>query len=207
MRYSEKMISMKRLFLILILTFSFQSLSKADDIRDFQIEGMSIGDSALDYFTEDEITKNIKWHYNNDKKNNEFVIVEFYNYRSAKQFDGIQIAVKPKDKKYKIYVIAGALHYDNTKIEDCYSEMQEINTELLDVFPSSDREEKVRILKADKTGKSNVNSVYYFFTDGGNASVQCYYYSKNFPGSNSKNNLRVGIRSKEYREWYFSSLK
>ena len=198
---------MKRLFLILILTFSFQSLSKADDIRDFQIEGMSIGDSALDYFTEDEITKNIKWHYNNDKKNNEFVIVEFYNYKSAKQYDGIQIAVKPKDKEYKIYIIAGAIQYENTKIEDCYSEMQKIDTELLDVFPSSNREEKIQKLKADKTGKSNVNSVYYFFTDGGNASVQCYYYSKNFPGSNSKNNLRVGIRSKEYREWYFSSLK
>ena len=198
---------MKRLLLIFILTFSFQTLTKADDIRDFQIEGMSIGDSALDYFTEDEITKNIKWHYNNDKKNNEFVIVEFYNYKTAKQYDGIQIAVKPKDKEYKIYIIAGAIQYENTKIEDCYSEMQKIDTELLDVFPSSDREEKIQKLKADKTGKSNVNSVYYFFTDGGNASVQCYYYSKNFPGSNSKNNLRVGIRSKEYREWYFSSLK
>jgi len=198
---------MKKFSLILILIFSFQSWTKADDARNFQIEGISIGDSALDYFTEDEITKNIKWHYNNDKKNNEFVIVEFYNYKSAKQYDGIQIAVKPKDKEYKIYIIAGAIQYENTKIEDCYSEMQKIDTELLDVFPSSDREEKIQKLKADKTGKSNVNSVYYFFTDGGNASVQCYYYSKNFPGSNSKNNLRVGIRSKEYREWYFSSLK
>ena len=198
---------MKKFSLILILIFSFQSWTKADDARDFQIEGISIGDSALDYFTEDEITKNIKWHYNNNKKNNEFVIVEFYNYKTAKQYDGIQIAVKPKDKEYKIYVIAGAIQYENTKIEDCYSQMQEIDSKLLDVFPSSDREEKITKLKADKTGKSNVNSVYYFFTDGGNASVQCYYYSKNFPGSNSKNNLRVGIRSKEYREWYFSSLK
>jgi len=198
---------MKKFSLILILIFSFQSWTKADDARNFQIEGISIGDSALDYFTEDEITKNIKWHYNNNKKNNEFVIVEFYNYKTAKQYDGIQIAVKPKDKEYKIYVIAGAIQYDNTKIEDCYSQMQEIDSKLLDVFPSSDREEKITKLKADKTGKSNVNSVYYFFTDGGNASVQCYYYSKNFPGSNSKNNLRVGIRSKEYREWYFSSLK
>ena len=41
---------MKRLLLILILTLSFQSLTKADDIRDFEIEGMSIGDSLLEYF-------------------------------------------------------------------------------------------------------------------------------------------------------------
>ena len=46
---------MKRLLLILILTFGFQSWTKADDIRDFEIEGMSIGDSLLDYFSEEEI--------------------------------------------------------------------------------------------------------------------------------------------------------
>jgi len=45
---------MKRLLLILILTFSFQTWTKADDIRDFQIEGMSVGDSLLDYFNEKE---------------------------------------------------------------------------------------------------------------------------------------------------------
>ena len=40
---------MKRLLLIIILTFSFQTLTTADDIKDFQIEGMSIGDSLLDF--------------------------------------------------------------------------------------------------------------------------------------------------------------
>ena len=40
---------MKRLLLILILTFSFQTLTKADEIRDFEIEGISIGDSLLDF--------------------------------------------------------------------------------------------------------------------------------------------------------------
>ena len=49
---------MKRFLLILILTFSFQTWTKADDIRDFQIEGMSIGDSALGYFSKKEIKKN-----------------------------------------------------------------------------------------------------------------------------------------------------
>ena len=42
---------MKKLstYLFLIL-FSFSAPSFADDISDFQIEGMSIGDSALNYF-------------------------------------------------------------------------------------------------------------------------------------------------------------
>ena len=49
---------MKRLSLYLFLIlFTLQTPSQADDIRDFQIEGMSIGDSLLDYFSEGEIKK------------------------------------------------------------------------------------------------------------------------------------------------------
>ena len=48
---------MKKYLLIIILALSFQSCTKADDISDFQIEGMSIGDSLLDYYTEDESLK------------------------------------------------------------------------------------------------------------------------------------------------------
>ena len=52
---------MKRLLLIFILTLSFQSLTKANDsIKDFQIEGMSIGDSALQYFDKETIISSIK---------------------------------------------------------------------------------------------------------------------------------------------------
>ena len=54
---------MKRLLLILILTFSFQSLTKADDIRDFEIEGMSVGDSLLDHFSEKNIIKELNSKY------------------------------------------------------------------------------------------------------------------------------------------------
>ena len=38
-----------KLLIILILTLGFQSLSQADDIKDFEIEGISIGDSLLDH--------------------------------------------------------------------------------------------------------------------------------------------------------------
>ena len=54
---------MRNFLLILILTLSFQSLTKADDISDFEIEGMSIGDSALDFFSKEEIKKNKYYAY------------------------------------------------------------------------------------------------------------------------------------------------
>ena len=50
-----------KLFIVLILLIiGFQSLTNADDIKDFEIEGISIGDSLLDYYSEDEINKIIK---------------------------------------------------------------------------------------------------------------------------------------------------
>ena len=57
---------MKILLTLLILIFSLQSLSKADDIRDFEIEGMSIGDSALDFFSKNEIDSEKKYYPNSN---------------------------------------------------------------------------------------------------------------------------------------------
>ena len=67
---------MKRLLLVLILTLSFQSWSKADDIRDFEVEGVSVGQSLLDYIPSDEIESiKSKWQYPNDK----FIIYKIGN--------------------------------------------------------------------------------------------------------------------------------
>ena len=60
------MLNIKKLLLIFILTLSFQSWSSADDIRDFEIEGMSIGDSLLSFMTNDEILNQIE--LNKDSK-------------------------------------------------------------------------------------------------------------------------------------------
>ena len=61
---------MKKLLYIIILTFIFQSLTKANDIIDFQIEGMSIGDSLTDYFTKKDIRTEKKYRikYPNSNK-------------------------------------------------------------------------------------------------------------------------------------------
>ena len=52
---------MKVFIAVLVLIFSLQSWTKADDISDLEIEGMSIGDSLLKYVSENEIKK--KYNY------------------------------------------------------------------------------------------------------------------------------------------------
>ena len=54
-RRSEKVFVMRVFIAVLALIFSFQSLTKADDIRDFEIEGLSIGDTLLQFATKEEI--------------------------------------------------------------------------------------------------------------------------------------------------------
>ena len=84
---------MKRLLLILILTFSFQSWTMADDIRDFEIEGMSIGDSLLDYLSKKEIDKLESSHISEykqslirkDLKNYETVVVSYKKMNSIEK--------------------------------------------------------------------------------------------------------------------------
>ena len=84
---------MKRLLLILILTFSFQSWTNADDIRDLQIEDMSIGDSLLKYFNIMEInTYKIKIH-----NSNRYTTIEIN--KNLNNYDYIQISFLTNDVK------------------------------------------------------------------------------------------------------------
>ena len=104
-RHSEKVLIM-RIFLsifILILIFSLQSWSWADDIRDFEIEGMSIGDSALDYYSEEEILNNkVNWY----KKDDFYaVVIEVNN----SNYQAIQMHFKKNDKSFIIQSVGGMI--------------------------------------------------------------------------------------------------
>ena len=109
---------MKILLTLFVLFFS--SSVVADDISDFEIEGMSIGDSLLDYVSEEEITKK-KFYYPKSKK-----FVGFAKGApSFKTYEAFQVHFKDDDKKYIIEAIDGMISYENN-IEDCYKKMDEI---------------------------------------------------------------------------------
>ena len=49
---------MKKILGIVVLGLLLSTIAYTDDIKDFQIESISIGDSALDYFTETQLEDN-----------------------------------------------------------------------------------------------------------------------------------------------------
>ena len=83
---------MRAFIAVLVLVFSLQSLTKADDIRDFEIEGMSIGDSLLDYMNKNEIQKEIEsnrymYSYLTDKFGEVYLLnKKFENYEFVSVF-------------------------------------------------------------------------------------------------------------------------
>ena len=138
---------MKRLLLIFILTFSFQSLTKADDISDFEIEGISIGDSALDHYTKNELNNGIKSYYPNKK----FYLMDFKTKGSS--YDGIQLAFKQNDKTFKIYSISGAIFFINKPFKDCLKRQKEITKEITNKFDNIKvKDGPIYDHPADKTG-------------------------------------------------------
>ena len=82
-----------RLFLaVLILIFSLQSCAKADDISEFEIEGISIGDSLLDFYSETEIKKQLS-KTNSTRKNTEFLRV-YFNLTNPEIYSSLNIHFK-----------------------------------------------------------------------------------------------------------------
>ena len=74
---------------VLFLIFSLQSWAKADDISDFEIEGMSVGDSALDYFSEEFLLSSKSYSWDNKKfalSNGKSKNDEFYKPNSGTSF-------------------------------------------------------------------------------------------------------------------------
>ena len=188
---------MKRLLLILILTFSFQTLIKADEIRDFEVEGMSVGDSALDYFSKEYLIEGLKNKSN--KRKNKFQRVWIRD-REFNSYQYVSITLKKEDSSYFIYGIAGM--FDINREDECLIKKESIESELSKVFNKSKMTHSDVASKQDSTGKSRVVGTYFHLKDGGNASVQCYLFTKE---ANLKSGLDVTIRSEELSK-YLRSL-
>ena len=195
----------KKIIIIITLIISFQSLTKADDIKDFQIEGMSIGDSLLDFFTDNEITRTI--NKKSKYKDKSFERGLFCNIKATHSFcktkkkfeiyDAIQFHVKKNDPKFILYHLSGIKDYIN-QIDKCNSKKSEIVNELKELFPKTELISRKDNHPQDKEKKSLVYTTKFNFKDKTTSRVQCYDWSKKI---GAPDHLKVSLDSKEYGNW------
>ena len=198
---------MKKFLGILVLSLFLITPSQADDIRDFQIEGMSIGDSLLDYFDKELIEAEKYNEYSMMYKNNEYVQIgashkKSYNLRiDSNTYDDLSIILKTNDDNYKIFSIGGRIFCKDINI--CKSKKNEIVSELKIFFGDNVIIKNIKKNHAaDPSGNSKNFSTFFNFKSNDYVQVSIYDWSKKL--NNEKkypDNLKVTIISAEFRNF------
>mgnify|MGYP001364639972 FL=1 len=195
---------MKRLLLILIITLNFQSWTKAEDIMDFEIEGMSIGDSALDFMSIDEIKETIKLTANNySYLKNPKIYREAYIFTSNnfKNFEKVSLMFKHNDKNYKILFLRGLIDYNENLIE-CLSKMNEIANDIENIIPNNVKEIFEAKSPLDKSGNSIYHFIVYKLASGDRIKLSCNDWEEKLREKNNwSEGLSVSLQSKEIYLW------
>ena len=182
---------------LFLIFFSFQTSSLPDDIRDFQIEGISIGDSLLDYFSEEEIKHFEVGYYKKDKT---FNASNFSGFPFFKVYDVVQVHFK-NNKKYIIYGISGIIYYKKN-INDCYKRMDKIANDLSNLFKNARRDDRgTEKLDIGLSKDSKVTSVVYWLKSSEVVSVACYDWAKEDEDDGETDILRVTIDTAELNTW------
>ena len=188
---------MKKIIIIFLFILNLQSFCKADDISDFQIEGMSIGDSLLDYFKKDQIENFSLVSYPSSDK---FIGWETTSEIKFENYDQMTFYVKKKDNEYKIFSMKGMKDYIN-KLDQCLKKKKNIVKIIEDNFQlknKSDYEDNY----AGAAGKSKAYITDFDLSDGGVVRIWCSKWDKkNERSKNWTDSLSVSANSKEYWHW------
>jgi len=165
---------MKKTLIILILLFS--SSVFADDISDYQIEGISVGDSLLDYLSKEKILSEINRNEKLYSWIGEQKFGEVYWYKKFNTYDYLSFFVKPNDENFLIYGIFGS--FIEEEINSCYKSQNKIGNEISNIFNNLKREKGTYTLGGDPSGKSKATYLNFKFNNGDRIEITCYDYDQ-----------------------------
>ena len=192
---------MKKLSLYVFLVLMVCNVGFANDIEEFEIEGISIGDSLLDHLSKEEIITEIEinkpeYNYLTDE------FGEVYLRGNFDTYDRLSFLVKPKDKHYAIYSIAGGISYDD-KLEECFAKQKEIEKEFSSMYKNAKKRKYSLKLTLDPTGESVTHNIKFTFDSGDYIEINCTKYKKSLKIENNwEDSLQVAIGTKEIMHWF-----
>ena len=191
-----------RLFLsFLILIFTIQSWTKADDIKDFEIEGMSINKSALNFMTVDEIVNNTLPYFETKRK---YYISSFVG--DLKLYDQVEIYLKSNDNKYYIKSIIAGIFID--KLDQYLKQKKKIVNDLDKIFSNIKKISGSKKHEADPTGQSKHYIDQYNLGYPNHIRVECTQFSKELINAGlASNSLNVVVMTKEINDWVAGGYK
>ena len=201
---------------LLVILFSFFLLSSpsvfAEDISDFSIEGMSIGDSLLDYMTEEEILKEIEltkdWYSYLNEPNK---YVEVYLFKDFLTYDMLSFFIRNnstnkymsnKNEKYTILSISAMISYEED-FDNCIVKRDEIAETLSGMFPDAQKRSYSRAHRGEPSGKSILDAINYLLDSGETVDIQCVNFEETWRIKNNQTEgISLGVDSKEIVNWF-----
>ena len=201
---------------LLVLVFSLFLLSSpsvfANSIYDLEIEGVSIGDSLLDYMSEEEILKEIEFTkdwYLFLKEPNKYSDVELL--KNLNTFDQLAVFIKnnssnkyvsDKNEKYLILGIRGIIFYDQD-FDGCKQERDEIIEIFSKILTNAERFDTVNPHPADPSGNSIEDIVYFDNPPYEGTRIICTDWDESITNEyNWTDNLSVLIENEEIIKWF-----
>jgi len=199
---------MKNILIVLILIFSFQPLTKANDVKEFEIEGISIGDSLLDYFSKTKIKEFINHDSSYHYANGNYVIIGLsksnQNSVDLNTYQNLGITINKLDGQYEIKSIAGQ-SYTFADINECNKKQKiisgEIKKDLLDKNINEDIWENDKWMSGGiVVGKSIMHD--FYFNDKSAVRIICYELNEDGKKmANWEVKLDVIINSNEFNQF------
>tara|TARA_B100000767_G_scaffold87023_1_gene83636 strand:+ start:923 stop:1480 length:558 start_codon:yes stop_codon:yes gene_type:complete len=184
--------------------FCFQSLTKADDLSDFEIEGMSIGDSLLNFINKKQIIKSKRNYFADERK---YYAVGYDD--NLKRYDTLDIYLSSDDKDY---IIKGITGFKFMNMNKCLLQKKTIVNQISELFKNTKKHDNPSAThEVDTTGKS-IEDQTAFLLDGnliGNfVKVSCMDWSNKITKEkNWSDNLGISATSNELSEWMNSGYK
>ena len=204
---------MKKILGIVVLSLLLSTSAYTDDIKDFQIENISIGDSALDYFTESQLENGeLDWFNYSYKEYSTSLL-------SGKDiYDWFKISYNSHDDDFIIEGLVGIVvkkKYDDNK---CNKELDTAALDISKLFKNT-KQGKKQLYKVvynprkifqepNSSGKSTATSISFDFKDEGKIILSCYNMDKAtnqidspIKDINQFDTFRIDIRSKVFAHY------
>ena len=194
---------MKKLLAYIYISLMFCNVGVAEKISDFEIDGISIGDSLLQYMTKEEILSNQEESNEAYKALGNQIFFEVYKEPTDNDIDFISFFVKSNDKNFIIQAIYATKTYQND-IDQCFARKNKITEQYDKEFKSlKKRSQKGKILY-DPSGKSYLVRSTYEFINGDLIAIECYDYDKSFQknyGYQNPDSLNISFNKKQLYLW------
>tara|TARA_B100000131_G_scaffold80563_1_gene77378 strand:- start:1166 stop:1792 length:627 start_codon:yes stop_codon:yes gene_type:complete len=199
---------MKKILWIVLLFFFLNVKAYTDNITDFNIENISIGDSALDYFNEPQIVNSELDWFNYSYKEYSTSLLP-----GKGIYDWFKLTYKSNDDYFKILGIVGIIVKNKYDSKECNNQLDTAALEISRIFENTQQAKKQMFnivydsskifQETNSKGKSTATSILFDFNNGGEIILSCYDMEKKvneidspIKDINQFDTFRVDARSK-----------